>query len=314
MEIVMSELLLKSLGCPSCGAPYELGARDCKYCQCSLLVVSVAGTFSRNLDEVQLSQSIKKWRDELKNDPESGEAHYAIGISYLNNKLRDPAVKHLRKAADLIPEIADVHYNLAITLFDDGNFKLESQDHQDIIKEIGLAVRMAPDFKEAKAFQHYILARKLDHTNRREAVEEYKKAIDACGDIATFHNNLAFAYHMIGDYENAEPAYLEAINVDSEYMLAYSNLAWLCFDTKKYEEGVVWGEKAVELINPTMLISYQSNAYNNYAINLNKCGRKEEAISAINKAIALNPKNQVARNNLEDFKRIQRRRRKFPFF
>ncbi len=295
----MGKLLIQSLGCPNCGAPYESNSRYCPYCSSVLIVTSIAATFNRNLEAHQISESVAKWRKCLKGDPENSEAHFALGLSYLNSNLRDAALEHLRKAALLAPEFADTHYNLAVTLINDGNIVLESPEYTEAMKEIDYSTRLAPDFKESIAFKHFFLARKLDTVDNREALEEYYKAVEVCPDIAILQNNLGLCYLNSKIYDEAEICFDQVISLDPDYYLAYSNLCYLMYLQKKYERGIKFGMKAISLMGPATLEESQAFAYNNLALCLWKSKRKPEALENIKKAIALDPSNPLFKHNLK---------------
>ena len=110
----------------------------------------MAETFSRTVDGHQIAQALEKWRERLKQDPNSAEAHYAIGLTYLNGKLRDQAIDHLRQAAEIVPEVADIHYTLGIALFNDGDHTYEEE--AEAMREMGMAATLAPDFRDAAAY------------------------------------------------------------------------------------------------------------------------------------------------------------------
>ena len=295
----MAKLLIQSLGCPNCGAPYESGTRNCKFCGSVLILTSVAEVFGRSLDPLQVSESMTKWRQVLKEDPENANAHFALGLTYLNSKLRDAALEHLRKAVLLAPEVADTHHNLALTLFNDGNILLASSEYAEAVKEIDYSIRLAPDFRESLAFKHFFLARKLDKVDNVQAAAEYRKAVEACPDIATLWNNLGMCFLNLKNYTEAENYFKYAIKLDKDYSLAYSNLSLLMYNQKKYSEGVELGIKAVTMMGPATLEIYQALAHNNLAICLSKLHRKSEALEHIKKAIALNPNNPLFQQNLK---------------
>ena len=143
----MAKLLIQSMGCPNCGAPYEPKTRICRFCNSVLIVTSLAETFERSFAAHQVAGSLEKWRQRLKDDPDSAEAHFALGLSYLNSKLRDAALVHLRKAVILAPEVADTHHNLALTLLNDGNIDVTSPEYAEAVKEIDYSVQLAPDVR-----------------------------------------------------------------------------------------------------------------------------------------------------------------------
>jgi len=300
VEVAESEtvnLTVQVLKCPMCGGSLKPHDRECAYCGSTVIITSLEKTFSLNTDSQLLTSSISRWREVLKQEPDSPEANYALGLAYLNLKLRDAALQHLRKAALLAPESPIIHYNLALALFGDGNVKLDSQTHEDIIKEIDYAVRLDPQFREAIAFSHFLLARKLDKVDNVGAIREYKAAIQACPDIATFHNNLGFCYCRNKNYSAAEKHYLDAIGINPEYGLAYSNLCLLYYKMGKYKDGIRCGRKAVELTTPTTSTTDQAYTYNRLSLCLWKTGHKDEAVQAIQKATAFWPQNTVFWHN-----------------
>lgn len=298
----MAKLLIQSIGCPNCGAPYEPDTRHCRFCGSVLIVTALAETFERKIDAYQVSEAVDKWRQQLKQDADSAEAHYALGLSYLNSKLRDAALEHLRKAALLAPEVPDTHHNLALTLFNDGNIQLASSEYAEAMKEIDYSIRLAPDFSEAMAFKHFFLARKLDAVDNAQAMAEYAKAIEACPDIATLHNNLGMCYLNAKRYVQAQACFRKAIELDAGYAMAHSNLCLVLYFQKEYAEGVETGTKAISLMGPATLEELQALAHSNLALCLWKSRRKSEALEHLNKAIALNPANPLFSQNLQAIK------------
>ncbi len=107
---------IQALKCPMCGANISLDERECGYCGSTLIVTSIEKTLSRKSDTQLLSTSADKWKSILRTDPDYPEANYALGLIYLNEKLRDVALQYLQKAALLMPDSAIVQYNLALTI------------------------------------------------------------------------------------------------------------------------------------------------------------------------------------------------------
>ena len=254
-------------------------------------------TPSERLDSSKVSEAISKWRLKVKENSENAEAHYALGLSYLNSRLRDAALTHLRKASLLVPEVPDIHYNLALTLFDGGNIQRNSTDYSEAAKEIEYALRMEPVFPEAEAFKHFFLARKLDDTDSLQAYAEYERAVASCSNIALIQNNLGLSCYHLGKQDAAETAFRRAIELDPNLGLALSNLCLLCFQQKKYAEGVELGEKAIARMGTGTLDETKAMAHNNLALCYWKAGKKEFAIEQVSKAIALQPNTLLYRNN-----------------
>ena len=285
----MAKLLIQSMGCPNCGAPYEPDTRSCRFCNSVLIVTSLAETFERSLEAHQVAESLEKWRQRLKEHPDSAEAHFALGLSYLNSKLRDAALVHLRKAVILAPEVADTHHNLALTLLNDGNIEVTSPEYLEAVKEIDYSVQLAPDFGESVAFKHIFVARKLDDVDQAQALAEYRKAVDVCPDIATLQHNLGWCYLNLKNTAEAETCFQRAIDVDSSYHMAYSILCQIMFDKRKYERGIELGMKAVSLMGPATRDEIQAIAHSNLSLCLWMSRRNADALEHAKKAIAFAP-------------------------
>lgn len=279
-----------------------------------LIVTSLSESFHRDLNAHQVAASVDQWRQRLKEDAGNAEAHFALGLSYLNLKLRDAALEHLRKAVILAPEVTDTHYNLALTLFNDGNILVASPDYAEAMKEIDYSARLSPDFREAVGFKHFFHARRLEMVDNAQARAEYAKAIRVCSDIATFHNNLGLCFLRSKQLVEARACYQRAIEMDPNFGLAYSNLCQVMFEEKDYAKGIEVGMKAVSLMGPATLEEIQANAHNNLALCLWQSQRHPEALEHINKALALAPSNNLFQQNAKTISRMTPWRQKFNVY
>jgi tetratricopeptide (TPR) repeat protein len=245
----MAKLLIQSMGCPNCGAPYEHETRNCRFCNSVLIVTSLAETFKRSLEAHQVAESLEKWRQRIKEHPENAEAHFALGLSYLNSKLRDAALVHLRKAVLLAPEVADTHHNLAITLLNDGNIEATSPEYSEAVKEIDYSVQLAPDFGESVAFKHIFVARKLEVVDLAQALTEYRKAVEACPNIATLQYHLGLCYRKLKNVKEAETCFQRSVELDPSHHQQFPDglLPRGVWGSERSEEGLTWTMGPVRL-------------------------------------------------------------------
>jgi len=302
----LSKQSVQILKCPMCGANIRQNERECSYCGSTLIVISVEKIFSQKVDPQVLVSSVSKWRDILKKEPDNAEAHYALGLAYLNQGLREAALQHLQKASLLAPESPIVQYNLALALFNDGMVVIESDAYRNVVKAIDYASLLDPSFREAEAFKHYFMAQKLENIDLAQSITEYEATIKACPGIPVFYNNLGVVYFKLKKYQLAEKCYLQAIGIAPKFGLVYSNLCHLCYETHKYQDGIKYGRKAVEFINPNPFLPvYEANAYNNLSLCLWKMGQKQEAINAIQKAMAILPKEPLYNANLQEYQKFK---------
>jgi tetratricopeptide (TPR) repeat protein len=285
----MSNLIIETLGCPNCGAPYEKESKSCKYCGSILIVTDLSLNLSVGLDASQASKSLEKWRKKINENPEDAEAQFALGLSYLNLKLEDQAASHFLKATQLRPEAADAHYNLAITLFKPDT-KIDSSEWARIMNEIDLAVKLAPAFKEAGGYKHFFLARKFDNVDEKLALEEYKKAVEVCPSIPIFQSNISATFFNVKDYKNSELHAQLALNLTDQLPLAWQNLISAKVKLKKYKDAIEAGENSIKAIPFSGNEKKISRIYVNlaYAYFLNK--EKKKSFETLKKAQSFDAK------------------------
>ena len=107
-----------------------------------------------------------------------------------------------------------------------------------------------------RALSHFEVGNfKLDSENPVEAINEYREAIQLWDEDARFYNNLGIAYRQQGDLSAAEQNLARAIELDPKYRDAYSNLGLALLDREMYQEAVANFTIAIEL-DPTFWYAY----------------------------------------------------------
>ena len=76
--------------------------------------------------------------------------HYNVGMSLLDQRHTEEAVRYLRQAAELSPEVALYHYNLGVATFMAGR-------PADALPDIREAIRLNPDDPDAHGFLAVVL-------------------------------------------------------------------------------------------------------------------------------------------------------------
>lgn len=127
------------------------------------------------------------------------------------------------------------------------------------------------------------------------ALSYFKKAVILANENtrAECLTHLGIQYAKMEKYEEAVKCYKKAIEIKPKLIEAYSNLAGTYNTLKKYDEGIKYASEAIK-IKPDF-----SEAYNNLAIAFYYKGDKKNAIINMEKAVQLNPKNELAKQNLE---------------
>jgi len=110
----------------------------------------------------------------------------------LKDKLPE-AMSELRKAEELDPGQADVHYTLGVTLWQQGDFAAAAE-------ELHAAVHAKPDYAEA----YYTLGTVLKQKGElQEAATALREAIRLQPEFAGAHTTLAAVLRQLGDSEGA---------------------------------------------------------------------------------------------------------------
>ena len=148
----------------------------------------------------------------LKLYPDSGVVWKLFGPA-LHMQGQD-ALPALRKAAELLPDDAEAHGNLAAALRARG--QLEAA-----VASSRRALQIKPDF----AGGHNNLGVVLQDLGRLdEAVASYRRALEIKPDFAEAHNNLGGALKELGQLDGAVASYRRALEIKPDFAKAHSNL------------------------------------------------------------------------------------------
>ena len=126
----------------------------------------------------------------------------------------------------------------------------------------------------------------------KEAVRNYKKAIEADSNYAQAYNNLGISLHKLENIDEAIDNYKKAINLKKDFAEAFNNLGSAKKALNKTNEAIEFFKKAINL-KP-----HYAEAYNNLGLVYDDLGNKEEALENFNKAIKIKPDYAEAHNHL----------------
>lgn len=138
--------------CPQCGAPAELRARRCGYCEAEFVVTSLAAL--ARFDKAGIQKYVSHYRRKLVEEPENAEMRLALGICQLDLGLHDFAMKSFSEAIRIEPESADSYYYLALASFKGRKPKLLTfEEARGIQKYLNAAILL----DDSKAIYHSLL-------------------------------------------------------------------------------------------------------------------------------------------------------------
>lgn len=160
----------------------------------------------RYVEQESLARSL------LKLYPDSGVVWKLFGLS-LQMQGKD-ALNAMQKAAELLPNDAEAHANLAAAL--------RARGQLDAAVASGRrALQIRPDFAEAYNNLGVTL---LDVGQPDDAVANYRRALQIKPDFAEAYNNLGSALKELGQLDGAVTSYRRAIELKPDFAKAYSNL------------------------------------------------------------------------------------------
>ncbi len=154
------------------------------------------------------------------------------------------------------------------------------------VKEAIVQYRRALEIEPEHYKAHTNLGTALSEIGLTEEAEVHlRKAVELAPDFADAHNSLGTALMKTGRSEEAVVQFRRALAIDSDYAACRYNLGTVLLQTGRPEESIVHFRKTLEL-NPDFV-----DANNDLGVALMKTGRIEEAIPWFRRAVGLDSGN-----------------------
>jgi Tfp pilus assembly protein PilF len=148
---------------------------------------------------------------------------------------------------------------------------------------------------EAKALQEQ--ATGLMEKNPKEAKSLLLKAIELDPTSIQSHFQLGLAYMKLKDHPKAIETYQKVAELDPKFTDAFFNLGYLYAVKKDYSKAEGMYERVVQLAP-----SYLDEAYFNLGMVQEKQGKRKQCIENLERALSVNPNNEMARKFLDKLK------------
>jgi tetratricopeptide (TPR) repeat protein len=183
------------------------------------------------------AEAIIEYRNALRVDALFGEARFALAKSYAETDRPLEAAREYLRAAELLPDRADVQVIAA-------NLMLQSREFERAQQAAQAAVKADPNNVEAQIALANAFAAQKDLP---AAVAEIEEAIQLAPEDSRPYERLGAFRLVEGDRANAEAAYLKAVDVapgSAEAHVALAYFYWTGGDLTKAETGLL---RAVEI-------------------------------------------------------------------
>jgi tetratricopeptide (TPR) repeat protein len=218
--------------------------------------------------------------DLLKRYPDSGHAWMGYGLS-LQMQGKD-ALHALQKTAQLLPEDANAHNNLANTLRERG--RLDSA-----VASCRLALKLDPNLAEAHN-NLGLAVMALGHQD--QAVASFRHALRIKPDFAEAYSNLGHVLTQLGQTEEALACCRHAVRLRPDFANAYNNLGYALFQFGQLDQAVESYRRAMELM-PEF-----AEAHMNLGIALLELGQLDDAVASFHRSLRSRPDFAEAHINL----------------
>jgi protein O-GlcNAc transferase len=169
--------------------------------------------------------------------PNEADAHYNLGVAQRRAGLIADAAASYRRAIQFKPDYAEAHSNLGNVLKDLGRLDEAANSYRQ-------AVKFKPDF----AMTHYNLGVVLEKLGQLDdAVASYRRALALNPDNAVVHNDLGNVLIILGKINDAVASYRRAIELRPDFALAHNNLGNPLKNLGKVDEAIACYRRALEI-------------------------------------------------------------------
>ncbi|MDB2529283.1 tetratricopeptide repeat protein [Paracoccaceae bacterium] len=243
----------------------------------------------RNLNCSEFEKVISD-SEKLQNQyPKSIKILSILATANMALKKSEEAIGHLKLLSELVPNHAEVFFNL-------GNIYSDRGEIENAIRNYKLAISLKNNYSKALNNLGLIFKRQKEFD---KAIECLSNAVSHEPNYAIASNNLGNIYSDLGDYDAAIKNYEEAIRKDPNYFEAYNNLGIMFKHKKNWTQAISHHKKALDL-NPRFAVGYH-----NLGTALLNHKKPEEAIKSYKTAIELQPNLIVAWIHLANLYREQ---------
>jgi protein O-GlcNAc transferase len=214
--------------------------------------------------------------------PNVPEVHYNLGVTHSDLGQLDDAEASYRRALQIRPDLTDAHNNLGLILYDLGRL-----DEAEASYRRALAIN--PEFVEA----HSHLGLTLHDLGRLDEAEAcYRRALAINPAFVEAHCELGLTLYGLGRLDEAEVSLRYALQIKPDYAEAHNNLGNILKELSRLDEAEACYRRALA-INPAFV-----EAHKNLGLALHDLGRLDEAEGSFRRALAINPDYAEAHYNL----------------
>ena len=224
----------------------------------------------------RFAESVEWYREVLDNDPDFAPAHAGMGEALFRLGRYQQAVESLGKAASLGRLPISRLYLLAEGL-------RRQQRFEDAVEAYRNVLEIDPEYETGHAGMGYALFQLERYEEALESIERSISLRPESPEAADRHVAMGRASLELGRMEAAAKHYERALQIDSENTKALDSFALLRFEQRRYEEALGLYQALIEIGEAS------ARVHANMGAALYYLGRPEQALSSLDRALAMDP-------------------------
>jgi len=192
-----------------------------------------------------LEQALVYLNEVIREQPDNGKAHLAVGYIHLQAGREGPARQHLERAVQLLPKAADARTSL-------GRLEMAAKRYPEALRDFADALALDPTASFALMSAGQAHAALGDDA---AAESMFRRALAADGKDADAANQLGLLLVRQNHLDEARRCFEQAIAAQRDHVSAINNLGVLYMQTQKVDDAVAAFRYGIE-VAPDEEMSY----------------------------------------------------------
>jgi GWxTD domain-containing protein len=180
------------------------------------------------LEEGDIENAINTFRKVLELDPRHAPSHSTLGYIYLRRENPELARASFTRALELDQDLAPAHNGLGLVL------AAESRTRQQGLEEFRTAIRLDPDYLDARFNLGKVLLQMEDSSGARNY---FQQVLDRDPDFGDIHYQFGLVASRQRDYETAEREFVEQYRRDATHRENRLELGRVYVLTERYDRA-----------------------------------------------------------------------------
>ena len=181
--------------CPACGAPVDISAKKCDFCQGPVIISTFRSVYDMPLENI--NKYTAAYKKELVTTPDNPEVNISIAMCYLKLKLYSKALQSFENAIAENIDNPEAFFYAAISLLNGKKAFLASRDKIDKIEEyVNAAIAIEP----RGVFYYFLAYIKYDYYFRKHFKTDpsYGKLLHEANKVGYSDNDTQLLFNILG--------------------------------------------------------------------------------------------------------------------